>query len=226
MMNCGSGGNALGSMEQANDQTWESLLALPDLDEGSAKVVDTAHRGSQYLESPHEWCAMRVPCESPLECCFVWLTPGWEILETRPPVALESFPELFTLTVTRRELPPGTPPPHLFDGHRDTVGFSAIPAVPCMFKPNENRIWPWRLFCFVYFICHTHVPFVLFIIIATHAYPSTCRTFFFLPPHSFWVFWVFCRHTAFGCFAATQPGNAWHESNGTTAIDTWNQSCS
>lgn len=33
-MNSGSGGDALGSAWAANDQMWESLLALPDMDEG------------------------------------------------------------------------------------------------------------------------------------------------------------------------------------------------
>jgi len=36
----GSGGDALSSVVQANDRMWESLLVLPDMDEGSARVVD------------------------------------------------------------------------------------------------------------------------------------------------------------------------------------------
>ena len=36
----------------------------------------------------------------PMMCCFVVLTRGWGTLETRPPVALGSFSELFAFTMS------------------------------------------------------------------------------------------------------------------------------
>jgi len=35
-MNGGSGGEAVGSMEDANDEMWERFLALPDMDQDSS----------------------------------------------------------------------------------------------------------------------------------------------------------------------------------------------
>jgi len=35
-MNSGSGGEAVGSMEDANDEMWEGFLALPDMDQDSS----------------------------------------------------------------------------------------------------------------------------------------------------------------------------------------------
>jgi len=32
-MNSGSGGEAVGSMKDANNETWERFLALPDMDQ-------------------------------------------------------------------------------------------------------------------------------------------------------------------------------------------------
>ena len=42
-------------------------------------------------------------------CCFVLLTRGWERLDTRPPVALESSPELSAFTIS--PAPPVHPSP-------------------------------------------------------------------------------------------------------------------
>jgi len=53
--------------------------------------------------------------------CFVLITRGWERLETRPPVALGSSPELFVFDVASS---PGSRLPHLLDGHRKLVGSS------------------------------------------------------------------------------------------------------
>ena len=35
-MNGGSGGEAVGSMEDANDEMWERFFALPDIDQDSS----------------------------------------------------------------------------------------------------------------------------------------------------------------------------------------------
>jgi len=36
VMNGGSGGEAVGSMEDANDEMWKKFLALPDMDQDSS----------------------------------------------------------------------------------------------------------------------------------------------------------------------------------------------
>ena len=59
-------------------------------------------------------------------CCFVLFTRGWGRLEPRP---LGSSLELYAFYYVASS--PGSPLPHLLDGHRKLVGCSASPARSC-----------------------------------------------------------------------------------------------
>ena len=67
-------------------------------------------------------------------CCFVLFTRGWGRLEPRP---LGSSLELYAFYYVASS--PGSPLPHLLDGHRKLVGCRGIPARPC---PGPVR-YPW-----------------------------------------------------------------------------------